>query len=66
MWLRGSVASTDAGMREGSELGRGASTGSAMGRTAQQRVALTELDVCDRMRVREGHTAAYAAEMHCR
>ena len=65
MWLRGSVASTEAGLREGSHLGKGASAGSAMERTAQQRVALTGHDACHQVRLGERHAAAYAAEMHC-
>ena len=58
MWLRASVVSTEAGMQEESELGRGASAGSAMGRTAQQRLVVAERDASDRMRLGEGHTAA--------
>lgn len=58
MWLRGSVASTEARMCEGSELGRDASARSAMGRPAQQRIVVAGHDASDRMRVREGHTAA--------
>jgi len=53
MWLRASVASTEAGMREGSELGRGASARSAMVRATQQRTVLRKHDACDQMHVRE-------------
>ena len=65
MWLRASVASIEAELREGSEVGRGASAGNAMGRTAQQRIVVAGHDASDLMRVREGHTAAYPADMHC-
>ena len=65
MRLRGSVASTDAEMCEGSELGKGASAGSAMWSTAQQRVVLAGHDACHQVRLGERHAAAYAAEMHC-
>ena len=58
MWLRVSVVSIEAEMHEGSELGRGASAGSAMGRTAQQRLVVAERDASARMRLGEGHTAA--------
>ena len=65
MWPRASVASTEAGMRERSELGRGASAGSAMGCTAQRRIVPAGHDASARVRTREGHTAAWTAWMHC-
>ena len=58
MCLRASVASTEAGMREGNKVDRGASAGSAMGRTAQQRIFLAGHDVSAQMRAGEDHTAA--------
>jgi hypothetical protein len=57
-WLRASVASSGAEMREGSELDRDASAGIAMGRAAQQRIVPVGHDTSAQMRVREGHTAA--------
>ena len=64
MWLRASVASTEAGMREESQLGRGASAGSAMGRTAQQRIVVAGHDACSRMRLGECHATEQVADMH--
>ena len=65
MWLRASIASIDAGVREGSELDRGASAGNAMGLTAQLRIIVAERDDSARMRLGEGRAAAQPVWMHC-
>jgi len=63
--LRACVWSTEQRISEGSELGGGASMRSEMRCSSQQRIVPARHDVCGQMRIREGHAAAHAAEMHC-